>query len=119
MQLRTFNHIKKRGYENSWCVTYACRSIHSRTKLIRIAVIGLRGFSAAEIFRVQSFQFFPLHLYTGPMIAQTDMILLRLLQSINSTLNSMNSIYSQLTGIQSEVIAGEKNDRPEFKGVSG
>ena len=53
------------------------------------------------------------------MIAQTDMILLRLLQSINSTLNSMNSIYSQLTGIQSEVIAGEKNDRPEFKGVSG
>ena len=52
------------------------------------------------------------------MFAQTGMTLLRLLNSINSTLNSMNTIYTQLTGIQSEVIAGEKNDRPEFKGVN-
>ena len=52
------------------------------------------------------------------MFAQTGMTLLRLLNSINSTLNSMNTIYTQLTGIQSEVIAGEKNDRPEIKGVN-
>ena len=78
-----------------------------------------KGFlSSRDVSCPISSQFFPLHLYTGPMFAQTGMTLLRLLNSINSTLNSMNTIYTQLTGIQSEVIAGEKNDRPEFKGVN-
>ena len=48
MQLWTFIRSTMRLW-NSWC---SCWSKHSRTKLIRIAVIGLRGFSAAEMFHV-------------------------------------------------------------------
>ena len=62
-------------------------------------------------FLVAFYQLIPFKYHFGKCSLKS---LQRLLTSITNTLRSMNTIYTKLTNIQSELISLEKRDRCEF-----